>query len=220
MLNGNDRAGQILSGVRSLLNAEGAIRIIKKCHLGYFIVDHGDILGRLFTDDMVCRRIPFNDGVIAANGQGDFNASVSVGNKYPHGIAVRANDLKTGAAERDLRPGLVLQDAEACIRRIFLRRIRIAADGVEVQRCGGVGIHHVVLQVAVLVFLQAAGKEHSVCIHLAVQGELDAACLALDALHRIQYLEGPAVAVVHPLRLDRRDVLVILVHNAGAGGDA
>ena len=219
MLNGNDRAGQILSGVRSLLNAEGAIRIIKKCHLGYFIVDHGDILGRLFTDDMVCRRIPFNDGVIAANGQGDFNASVILDNKYAKGIAIRANDLKTGAAEWDLRPGLVLQDPQARIRRIFLRRIRIAADGIEVQRCGGVGIHHIVLQVAVLVFLQAAGKEHSVCIYLAVQGELDAACLALDALHRIQYLEGPAVAIVHPLRLDRRDVLVIFVYNAGAGGD-
>ena len=52
-----------------------------------------------------------------------------------------------------------------------------------------------------------------------VQGELDAARLALDALHRIQHLEGPAVAVVHPLRLDRRDVLVIFVYNAGAGGD-
>lgn len=142
VLNGNDRAGQILSGVRSLLNAEGAIRIIKKCHLGYFIVDHGDILGRLFTDDMVCRRIPFNDGVIAANGQGDFNASVILGNKYAKGIAIRANDLKTGAAEWDLRPGLVLQDPQARIWRIFLRRIRIAADGVEVQRCGRVGIHH------------------------------------------------------------------------------
>ncbi len=219
VLDGNYRAGQILAGVRPLLNAEGAIRVIKKCHLGYFIVDHGDILSRLLADDMVCRRVPFNDGVIAANGQGDFNASVILGNKYAKGIAVRPNDLKTGAAEGDLRPGLVLQDAEARIRRIFLRRIRIAADGVEVQRCGGVGIHYIVLQVTVLIFLQTSGKEHSISVHLTVQGELDAARLALDALHRIQHLEGPAVAVVHPLRLDGRDVLVILVHNTGAGGD-
>ena len=125
MLNGNDRAGQILAGVRPLLNAEGAIRVIKKCHLGYFIVDHGDILGRLFADDVVCRGVPFNDGVIAANGQGDFNASVILDNKYAKGIAIRANDLKTGAAEGDLRSGFILQDPQARIRRIFLRRIRI-----------------------------------------------------------------------------------------------
>ena len=81
MLNGNDRAGQILAGVRPLLNAEGAIRVIKKCHLGYFIVDHGDILSGIFADDIMGGRLPFNDGVISDFGKRNFNAAVTIGDK-------------------------------------------------------------------------------------------------------------------------------------------
>ena len=66
MLNGDDCSLQFLAGIGPFLNSQRAIGVVKKCHLGHFIVDHGDILGGLFADNIMGCRIPFNYGIISA----------------------------------------------------------------------------------------------------------------------------------------------------------
>ena len=41
---------QVHAGIGFFLNTQSTVGVIKKCHLGYFIVDDGDILGRLLAD--------------------------------------------------------------------------------------------------------------------------------------------------------------------------
>ena len=218
MLNGDHGPLQFLPGVGPLLDSQRTVGIIKKRHLGYFIVDHGDVLSRLLADDIMRRGIPFNHGIIADFAEGDLNAAVPIRHKDADGVAVRADDLETAPADGNFRPRLIFEDSQPGF--IFNGgAVRVVAVSGKAHGRGGVGVHHIILDIPVLILLGADRIVDGVLIDIGAERELDTAGFAIHAFQRVQNLELAGIAVAGALRGNGGDVPVVHVHNPGAVGN-
>ena len=181
MLDGDDCPRQVHAGVGFFLNTQSTVGVIKKCHLGYFIVDDGDILGRLLADHIMLWSFPFNYGIIPAFAKGDLDAAVPIGHKSTDGIAVRTNDFETSTTNRDFRPRFILDDPQPGI--VFLYRlVGVVAESGEVHFRGRVRIDYIILEFTVFILLLANCIKYGVFIDMCTERELDAAGFSFNAL--------------------------------------
>ena len=184
MLDGDDCPRQVHAGVGFFLNTQSTVGVIKKCHLGYFIVDDGDILGRLLADHIMLWSFPFNYGIIPALFKRNFDAAVPVGHKSTYGITVGADDLEQCPTNWNLGAGLILDDAQSGFI-LDGRTVRVVAVCGQLHCCSGVSIYHIILEFAIFIFLLTYRKKYSVLIDICVERQLDAAGLALHTFQRI-----------------------------------
>ena len=84
---------------------------------------------------------------------------------------------------------------------------------------GRIGVAHIILELAVLVDLGAGGIEHRILIDISREGKLDAGGLARHRSGGVQHLEFAAVAIPGAGGGDRRNILVVHVHDARSRGD-
>ena len=167
MLDCDDCPRQVHAGIGFFLNTQSTVGVIKKCHLGYFIVDDGDILG-----------------IIPALFKRNFDAAVPVGHKSTYGITVGADDLEQCPTNWNLGAGLILDDAQSGFI-LDGRTVRVVAVCGQLRCCSGVSIYHIILEFAIFIFLLTYRKKYSVLIDICVERQLDAAGLALHTFQRI-----------------------------------
>ena len=214
-------------GPVNLLNPQIAVRFVFKGDFGHLAILHSDLFDRLLVHQMILRGHPFVDGIVAHFHQGDGDGTGLRRGVDADGVSVRAHHLEGSAGEGDSSARLILGDLEGgfagrgrrLVRVIRLVGIRIVRDGVAQQTGLGVRVAEVALEVAVLVRLLAKRVKHDVLVHIGGEGELDAAALARHAVFGVEHLEGTLVAIAGIGDLDLGDVLVVLIHDAGTGGD-
>ena len=215
MLNFDDRPRQVHASVGFFLDTQSAIGIIKKCHLGYFIVDDSDILCWLFADDIMGGGLALNYGIIPHFTQRNFDTAIPIGHKGTDGVTIRADDLEQCPTNWNLGAGLIFEDSQAGFI-LDGRTVRIVAVCGQ-SHCGrGVSIYYIILEFAVFIFLLAYRKKYGVFINIRAERQLNAAGFSLHAFQRIQYLELASIAVACTLGGDRGNVLIVHVHNACA----
>ena len=215
MLNGDHSTLQLLPGIGAFLDSQCAVGVIKKCHLGYFIVDHGDILGGLLADNIMGCRIPFNYGIISTLLKRDLDAAVPVRHKDADGVAVRADNLKTAPADGNFCPSLILEDAQSSLGRLLIGICVIAVSG-NPHRCGRVRVNDIILQISINILFLANCVKNGILINIGAEGELHAPGLSLYAFHGIQDFEFAGVAVPGCFCGDRGNIPVIHVHDPGS----
>ena len=212
-------SGQVHAGVGGFLDAEIAVGLVFKHNFGHLTVDHLHILGRFFAEQVKVRRDPLIYGVVSGQGQRDADLTGGIGGKGTNSGTVRTNDLEHGAAQRDGCAGFVLDDLEAGIHFHF-GLITIVTVGGQVHFPCGVGVHHVILDIAVFIHLNHRGIEDGVLVNIQIKGQLHAAGLSGHAVRRVEDLELCRIAFTGGAGGQGGDVIVIHVHDAGAGRNA
>ena len=225
---------QALAGVAVLLHPQRAVRVVIEGHGGLLVLHHGDVLGGVLADQVELRGRPLIHGIVPRFRVGDDDGAALVGGEAADGVPVGADHFKNSPGQRGLGARLQFDDAQGTgaggggVRRIgcvggagSIGHVLggVGADGVDADGRGGVGGGHIVLEIAVLVLLRADGIEDGVLVHVGVEGELDAAALALDGVGGVQHLELAHIALAgDALGGDGGDILVVQVHDPGACG--
>ena len=208
------RAGQQVAGIAALLHPEGAVGVVVKGDLSHLPVLHVDILHIRGADQVIRGRFPFNDRIISTEGQVEEHLAGAVGGEGAHAGAVGVDDLEQGPAEPLFAPRLLFDDAQPGVRGV-LRFIAVIALGRQTDGGGGVGVADVVLELPVLALLRADRVIDGVLVHIAGEGQLDAAALALHAAGRVQHLYLPGIAVPGAAGGDGGNVIVVRIHQPG-----
>ena len=211
--------GQVHAGIGGFLDAEIAVRFVFKHHFGDLSVDHLNILCRLLAEQVKIRCHPFINGVISGEGQGNADLTGGIGGKGANSSTVRANDLEHGAAQRNGSAGFVLDDLKAGIHLHF-GFITIVAVGRQLHLSCGVGVHHVILDIAVFVHLNHRGIEDGVLVNIQIKGQLHTAGLPGHTVRRVEDLKLGRIPLAGGTGGQGGNVVVIHVHNAGTGGHA
>ena len=174
MLDFDDRPRQVHAGVGLFFDTQGAIGVIKKCHLGYFVVDNGDILGGFLTDDMMRGGLPFNYGIISTLAERNLDTAVPIGHKCAYGVAIRTDDFKPAAADRDLCASLIFEDTQAGI--IFDGwAVSVIAVCAQLHGSSRISIYHIVLEISILICFLTNCKKDGIFINVCAERKLDAA---------------------------------------------
>ena len=205
-----------VAGVGQLLHSERAIRGVPKSQLYHLVIFHIGVLGGDVGEKMILGRDLLGHGVVALQGEWDGDRSVGAGGVGAQLPAHRVIDGEDCPLQGHLGTLLQLDDPQRrFIRDFLLRGIVVIADGSQFHALIVVHIADVVLQIAVLVLLCTDSVHDSVLGHRGGQGELDAACLSLDAVHGIEHLKAAQRAICDYIG----DILVVHIHNAGPGRD-
>ena len=215
----NKSSGQIHAGVGGLFDTEIAVRLVFKNDLGHLAVDHLHILRRLLAEQIILRRDPFVHGVISGQGQRNADLTGGVGGKGANGGSIRTYHLEHGATQRDGGAGLVLDDLQAGIHLNF-GLVAVIAVGGQFHLSCGVGVNHVILQIAIFIHFHNGGVEDGVLVNIQIKGQLDAAGLTGHAVCRIKNLELGGIPLAGGAGGQGGNVVVVHVHDAGAGGNA
>ena len=219
VLNLDDCAGKRHTGIGVFPDFQGTVRGILKCERRLFPVDHLHILGRLLAQQIAGRRRTFIYRVVACQTQGNHDFATGIGCEGSNRGALGINNFENRTAKRDLRPLLQLNDLQTGLCRIIVRIAGIGTIGGHIQRDGGIGIHHVVLQIAVLILLRTHRIINAVFIDIRLNGELDAASLTINRICRIKDLELSGIAIAGSFCFNLCDFTVVHIHDLGAGRD-
>lgn len=122
------------------------------------------------------------------------DTAVPIGHKCAHGIAIRTDDFKPAAADRDLCASLIFEDTQS---GFILDGWAVSVIAIRRQTHGHswVGIYHIVLKISILICFLTDRIKHSIFIDIRTEGELDAAGFALHTFQRIQNLEFAGIAI-------------------------
>ena len=220
MLNADSSTRKLHTGVGELPHQQIAVGGILKGHGGLSAILHLDILGRLLTEQIAVGGFTLIHGIISGQGQRDDDLALGVGGKGADRCAFGVDHLEQRATQRDGGAFLILDDLQAGLGGDLLGGIGIVAVRGQSQRCGGVGVHHVVLQVAVLVRLSAHCVVDGVLIDIGTEAQLNAAGLPLNGACGIQDFELTGVALSGGLGGDDVDLPVVHVHDLGPRGNS
>ena len=206
-------SGQVRAGVGQLFDAKGAVRFIPEGDLRHFAVLHLDILCGSIAEQMIQRGDTLIDGVVARKGQRNGNGAVRARAEGANGSSIRAYHLKNRAAQRGVRTCLQLGDLQAGVRQLHINIIPIVAICGQAHGNGGVGVAHIILELAVFVLFRANSVEHSVFINIGGKGQLDAAGLTGHRRSRVQNFELARIAVAGAGGGNGGNILVLHVHD-------
>ena len=209
-------AGELHAGVRVLPDHQSAVRCILKSQSCLLAEFHSDILCGLLTQQVPVRCLALVDGIVARQSQRDHDLALGVGCECTNSSALGIHHFKHSALQGDGSAFLILDDLQAGLGRLFFRGVGIVTVSGQAQRCGGVGIHHVVLQLTVLIHLSTHGIVDGVLIDIGTKAHLHAAGLTLHAANGIQDLELTGVTITSGLGGDHVDLLVIHIHDLSA----
>lgn len=148
MLNLDDCAGKRHAGIGVFPDFQGTVRGILKCERRLFPVDHLHILGRLLAQQIAGRRRTFIYRVVACQTQGNHDFTTRIGCKGSNRGALGINNFEDRTAKRNLRSLLQLNDLQTGPPPDHRPDRWYRTIGGHIQRDGGIGIHHVVLQIA------------------------------------------------------------------------
>ena len=167
---------------------------------------------------MVRRRRPFDHGVVALQCHGKLDHTVVISGENAHSGALGVYHFEQGAAQRQLRPCLQLEDLQLGPVVDDGPAVLIIAVRREPHLRGGIGVHQIVLELAVFVRLHACGVEDAVLIDIRPEGETHTAGLSFYLIRRVEHLELPGKAISGVLRGDEGDIPVGEIHDTGALG--
>ena len=210
-------AGELHAGIRVLPDHQGTVRCILKSQGRLLTEFHTDILCGLLTHKVPVRCLALVDGIVTCQSQRDYDLALGVGCESANGSTLGIYHFKHRALQGDGGAFLILDDLQAGLSRLLFRSVGIVTVGSQAQRCGGVGIHHVVLQRAVLIFLSAYCIEDSVLIDVSTKAQLHTAILTFHAANGIQDLELTGVTIASSLGGNHINFLVIHIHDLGTG---
>ena len=168
MLNFDDRPRQIHASVGFFLDTQCAIGIIKKCHLGYFIVDDSDILCWLFADDIMGGGLTLNYGIIPHFAQRNFDTAIPIGRKGTDGVTIRADDLEQCPTNWNLGAGLIFEDSQAGVGGVYLRIFIVAVCRQFHAGCR-IRIDNIVLQISVLILFLTNSEKYGVLVYVGAE---------------------------------------------------
>ena len=179
---------QVHTGIGGLLDTEISVWLVFKYHFGYLTVDHLNILRRLLAEQVKIRCHPFVNGVVSGQRQGDTDFTGGVGGKGADSSTIGTYHLEHGAAQRDGSAGFILDDLETGIHFHF-GFITIVTIGGQLHFPCRVGVHHVILDIAVFVHLNHRGIDDGVLVNIQIKGHLHTAGLPGHAVHWVENLE-------------------------------
>ena len=235
-LNGN--SGERFAGIAVLLHTEVAKRLIVERDLGNLPMDHLDVLGNIFGDQVPLGRVQLLHGVVAGQRNRHLYSTVCLGRERADSRAVRAGNLEYCALQRGPGPGFQLVDLDASSggsgrRRGSARVARftggtgvirsvVAADKRTFHGPNRVGIQHIVLDVAVLVGLERLCVVDFILNYFGPHVQLDGARLPRYTGGRIDDFALALVAAFYAEGIHRqfRDLLVVHVQDFRSAGCA
>ena len=211
--------GQVRSGVGQLLDAKRSVRLVPAGQLRHLAILNLDILCGRITEQMVQGCHTLIHGVVARQCQRGGHGAVRAGGEGADSGSIRIDHLKNGTAERGIRTFFQLDDLQTGVGRFHFTAIAVIAVGGQAHGDGRIGVAHIVLELAVLVFLRAHSVKHSILINIGGKRKLDTAGLARHRSGRVQHLEFTAVAIPGAGGGDGGNILVVHVHNTRSCGD-
>ena len=170
--------GQVCAGVGQLFDTERAIRLVPAGQLRHLAILHLDILRGIITEQVIQRRYTLIHSVVASQRQGDGHSTVRAGSEGADSGSVGTDHLKDRSAQRRVRAFLQLDDFQAGVWHFWFLSIAVITVCGQFHCGSGVGVAHIILELAVFVLFCTNSVKHCVLIDIGREGKLDAAGLA------------------------------------------